>query len=559
MLTLDPYAARGCPLKVHHRFHPGLVRPVPAERPTQLGLVDGSGFRSAVGELISAGTPSVADLSELAHHPREVQEAACRQAMTEGIEVILSGLLPSDWDGHRSGRADLLVRDPAGGYLPGIIRPHRMLDPRRDDRPYEYSELSQLPLRVAGTGWRYRWNQRWSNTLGLAHLWRLLEVLEHQARSGPQGVVIGTDSFEPAGLRASWLDLTEPAVLAAPGQLDGIELSSEAAPTVSALDRYDHEFALRVELAELAAAAEPDDPPLLHPVVTYQCSQCDWWPLCRAQLDDDDLSLRISKSRLDAHEIGALREIGISTVRQLADSDLEELLAAVLPVAAHRPGAEDRLRLAHRRSGMLARGVALERTTSGPIEVPRAELEIDIDIETSSEDRVYLWGFLITAGGQPARYQEFSDFSDLDSPSERRLAVQALEWLRETVQGRDALIYHYSDYEVTRIGRLAVDGDAALRWVVDFAAEHFVDLFELVRQHFFGAEGLGLKVVATAGAGFAWRDASPGGLNSMRWFTEAVHGATPEARRIARQRVLDYNEDDVTATARLRDWLGAQA
>ena len=66
--------------------------------------------------------------------------------------------------------------------------------------------------------------------------------------------------------------------------------------------------------------------------------------------------------------------------------------------------------------------------------------------------------------------------------------------------------------------------------------------------------GLGLKLVA-AHAGFAWRDEDPGGLNSQRWFADAVHGADAAVRAAAEARVLAYNEDDVLATRHVRAWL----
>ena len=62
-------------------------------------------------------------------------------------------------------------------------------------------------------------------------------------------------------------------------------------------------------------------------------------------------------------------------------------------------------------------------------------------------------------------------------------------------------------------------------------------------------------MVATRAAGFRWRDESPGGLNSQAWFDEAVSGATADVRAAARQRVLEYNEDDVEATWHVRRWL----
>ncbi|MCB0912570.1 MAG: TM0106 family RecB-like putative nuclease [Propionibacteriaceae bacterium] len=553
MFTLDPYAARSCALKVHHAFHPGMVRPdVPLAQSRFPGSAE---FAASVYARILAGHASVADLRGLAGRPSEEQEQACLAALAEGTDVVIGGLLPRDWDGHRAGRPDLLIRDPAGGYVPGLVRHQRVVDVRRDDLPYTWSELGDLPHRRSGTGWRYRWHWRWANSLQLAHLWRLLGPIGQQSASGPWGVIVGNDEVAPGGPRATWLDLAEPAAPPAPAQVAPGSAGTDHVPPVSALDRYDHEFALRVDLAERAAAADPDDPPLLHPVVSYECNYCPWWSLCRDQLDDDDLSLRISKSPLDHHEISALRAAGVTTVGELARSDVDALLPGYLPRVAHRPGAEDRLRLAQRRSRLLAEGVQLERTTGGPIAVPSAPLEVDIDVETSRDDRVYLWGFWISDGNGGGRYQEFSSFTELDDAGERALARRAMVWLQELVADSDALVFHYSDYEVVRLQRLAAADDDLMQWAVHFADTHFVDLFQAVRQHFFGAGGLGLKVVASAGAGFHWRDDDPGGLNSMRWFEEAVHATTEQERARARTRVLEYNEDDVKATWQLRRWL----
>ena len=100
-------------------------------------------------------------------------------------------------------------------------------------------------------------------------------------------------------------------------------------------------------------------------------------------------------------------------------------------------------------------------------------------------------------------------------------------------------------------------GDPLLDWAAAYAEEQFVDLLEIVKTHYFGVAGLGLKLMA-AHAGFSWRDEDPGGLKSQVWFAEAVHAESPPARAAARQRVLEYNEDDVIATSQLRAWLRAQ-
>ena len=207
---------------------------------------------------------------------------------------------------------------------------------------------------------------------------------------------------------------------------------------------------------------------------------------------------------------------------------------------------------------MLRSGVAFDRETAGPIAVPGAQLEVDFDIESSAEGRVYLWGFLVhdtTAPGRPY-YRQFSAFDDLDAATETALAEAALGWLRGMADTALSLrVYHYSGYEPATVRALADRGGGPqLRWAAGFADEHFVDLYEVVKTHFFGVKGLGLKLIAQH-AGFRWRDDDPGGLNSQRWFAEAVHHPAAEVREQARTRVLEYNEDDVRATSELRAWL----
>nr|WP_269779643.1 TM0106 family RecB-like putative nuclease [Propioniciclava soli] len=355
----------------------------------------------------------------------------------------------------------------------------------------------------------------------------------------------------------TWLDLAARCV---PPSTRNVEVPAEE-PLISTLARYDDEHAYRVRLAE-AALASSGQTTLLTPIVSPECRGCVWQPHCQAQLDADDVSLRINKAPLDVHEVRTLRRLGITTVGELATADLPTLLEAYLPRVSHRTGGEERLRRAHRRAQMMDAGVELERTNDEPLDLPRHDLEIDIDIETSADDRVYLWGFWVddTAAGAGPRYVHFSTFEPLDDTGEAALAASAWRWLQELTQGRDAAVYHYSDYEVLRIARLAGRApDAALgAWVRELTAQRFVDLFAVVREHYLGANGLGLKVVASAVTGFAWRDEDPGGLNSQSWHADAVGHEDADVRALARVRVLEYNEDDVRATWHLRRWLRAQ-
>ena len=546
MPQLHSSAAGSCPLKTHNSYQPGLVAPAPPPRPQW--AADHRGFAAAVLAEVVDHNPGVVDLRRLTDLPLAEQEAACLAAMADQAPVIVGGRLPAA--DHRVGRPDLLVRTPSG-YVPGVVRSYRIFDSRGDDSQADLSRLVDLTDRQELPRIRFRWRYRWHLAMRLAHYHRMLESAGY-AGPAPLGLVVGDDPVDGLGQVAVWLDLTTPAVPLAGGQPSGPEEE-----VTSALARYDYEFGLRLEIAEAAAGLPPSPLPQVLPIRTRECETCTWWPLCQQRLDPDDLSLRISKSPLDRHEIAMLREAGVTTVTDLARADLDLLLPQYLPRVGHRKGAEDRVRLAQRRSLLLRDGVQLERIGTDPVDLPVASLEIDLDVETSAEEKVYLWGFWVSqpATGQ-SEYVEFSDFRPLDEDAEAALAVRALAWLRDRVAGTDALVYHYSGYERDQVERLArAHEDPVLAWAVEFSHQRFVDLFPVVRRHFFGTDGLGLKVVASLGAGFSWRDPDPGGRNSMAWFQQAVSGATAAERDSARIRVLEYNEDDVKATHRVRAWL----
>jgi predicted RecB family nuclease len=80
----------------------------------------------------------------------------------------------------------------------------------------------------------------------------------------------------------------------------------------------------------------------------------------------------------------------------------------------------------------------------------------------------------------------------------------------------------------------------------------------VVSETFLCPHGKGLKRVAPS-AGCAWHDPEAGGQNSMRWYRAAVglHGGEPDPSQ--RERLLEYNADDVAATQALREWMTSAA
>lgn len=549
-LLLDSYAARSCPVKTQNVHDPRWETPVVEDAAVGEWFSGGEDRRAAVLDRLVDLHPAAVDLRPLRGRPWQERQAATLAAVAAGAPLVLDATLPADREGHRRGRCELLVRE-RDGHLPVLIKNYLVRE-RSQRGGQQVSGLVAPWLSAARElpELDYRWQRREGAVVQLAHFLRMLQAAG-LAPSGPDqiGGVIGTD--DPTGI--TWIDLAAPV-------LRTFSRSSEAGWRMrSPLQRHDHEHRFRVAVAERAhELGRPGVHPMVQPIRVGECETCVWWQICEPQLGADDISLRIDRAPLDVREISVLRSRGIRTTADLAGMDLEAFLPGYLPEVTHRAGSERRLRLAQRRARLVAEGVELERLDTGTVVVPQAQIEIDFDIETSADGRVYLWGFLVNdmvRGG--SEYREFSAFGDLDAAGELALARRAMGWLLSmTDTGRSVRVYHYSDFETVKIAQLAeASGDPLLARVSVWAREHWTDLYQIVRDNLFGLNGLGLKVVASAGAGFRWRDEDPGGLNSQSWFDDAVHAPTAEDREMARVRVLEYNEDDVRATEALRRWL----
>ena len=584
-ILLDAYAARSCPVKTHNAFDPTVAIPVVEAGGRLTELFDGaSEFEAVVLEqLITQCRGRVVDLRLLAAEPPAERTQACVTAMASGAAVIIAGLLPVDGPGHRVGRPDLLVRgadSPTGtpAYHPAVVKWHKIIErarPRAEDlsgvdggRPPSsghaepaavcYSTLADPAPAAAQVlpGHSLRLGSRAADFLQLAHYHRMLQACGFAATPA-RGAVIGTDGLWPTPVLA-WADLDRPSVRTfSRSHPDGWRLRS-------LLERYDFEQAFRVAIAEVARRQtgdpEIDPPPLVRPIVNRECGRCHWWEHCRPQLDPDDVSLRIDKGALDSREIVTLRRHGIATITDLAGVDLDELLTWYLPEVTHRSGAEMRIRTAARRARMLLDGRWFDRETSGPIEVPAADVEIDFDIETAADGRVYLWGFLVQPAGGPGVYHEFSRFADLDDdgrggagPGGVRLAAQRGRGRRT---GGGLPLQRLRGGQDPGAGRprgrpAAGLGGRVRRGAVRRPAGDRQDPLLRGGRARAEADGPARRVLAggtTIPAGSTPRSGSP-------------RRCTPRpepARAAARQRVLDYNEDDVLATAQLRAWLRAQ-
>jgi predicted RecB family nuclease len=376
--------------------------------------------------------------------------------------------------------------------------------------------------------------------LRLAHLHRLLDA----AGWGPSAV-------SPHAAWGGVVGLDADAVI-------WFDLAAEHWPGGrSTLDEYDVRLADRTAVA---LAAVTGAPALARPSRVTECRRCPWWPTCEAELTaEQDVSLVVR-----GETAVALRDAGVGTVAELAALDRRSALLPGVPL-------DDAVVLARAWQSGLS---VVRRVPAVP--VPRADVEIDVDMESFGESGAYLWGALLRhpggrqPGDAPDGYRAFATWEPLPTVDEARSFAEFWAWFtgvrrHARATGRTFAAYCYNAQAENRwlLGsaqRFAgLPGVPALAEVEEFVADPcWVDLFALVSDWFLCAHGKGLKRIAPA-AGFAWHDPEAGGENSMRWYRDAVgmDGAPPDAAQ--RRRLLEYNADDVMATATVRDWMTSAA
>jgi predicted RecB family nuclease len=457
-----------------------------------------------------------------------------RARLTEELVVAGAGLigdavLPLDRAGRR-GSAELLVRVP-GGYLPVIVVRHRITDPGTGALTAPLSTPFPVLARP-DTERKVRSQPR--DLLRLAHLLRMLQSAGWAPEDAGMGGVIGLDADVVV-----WHDLRA-------GHWPGER---------STLAEYDERFADRAAVA-LAAATEAE--PLAQPSRILECRRCPWWPTCEAVLEERrDVSLVVRGDTATA-----LKEIGVDTVDGLAALD-----PAHEPVPMPGMPFADAVALARAR----LRGLAVVRRVP-QVPVLRADVEVDVDMESFGESGAYMWGVELSypggvcPGDEPEGYRAFATWQPVPTPDEGRSFGEFWTWLSgvraaAAASGRTFAAYCYNEQAENRwllssAQRFAgMPGVPPVAEVQEFiAADSWVDLFAVVNEWFLCAQGKGLKKIAPV-AGFTWRDPEAGGENSMRWYRDAVgmDGAEPDAAQ--RERLIGYNTDDVLATKALREWM----
>ncbi len=178
--------------------------------------------------------------------------------------------------------------------------------------------------------------------------------------------------------------------------------------------------------------------------------------------------------------------------------------------------------------------------------LPTTEIELYFDIEAEPELQIdYLLGVVLV--DRVENTAQFYSFLAEHPEEEGAVWQQFVDFI---TLYPDAPIFHYSEYEVDTIKRLAKLYDTP-QIKTQLLLSRLVDLHQWVRESIvFPVENYSLKSLANW-LGFSWREAEGSGDQSVCWYDRWL---TTQDRSWL-DAILRYNEDDCLATLYLKNWL----
>lgn len=525
----------GCAQEKVNNHDPRLasVPKLPVPDDVRQRMDDGLAFESTVFERLSAlhGLTNLRDTTDV--------EAATLQAMAQGARLLIGPQLPVV--DHMAARPDVLIRhgetpgpDGRWKYLPVDVKHSKPLESgsrpcARPVSPLEAPWLDKASVRDIGKG-----TPKEDHGLQLAHYWLVLKALGHAPAVSALGGTINPD------IGVVWWPLDEGA--------DSLLALHQA--------RWQERWAA---VNAVRDGATPTTRPFQH----GNCKSCRWREHCGAILErEQHVSLL---DQVGEATVLSLAKAGIHTIPDLAALDLFGTASTSLRFGAKVIRAADaaRVMMSGARMPFLTRG-------KPPLAIPRADVEIDFDIE--NDDIVYLYGCHVSQRMSESAWSdgEFLSFHSFDRSDlvsvEGQLLARFWTWLHETVasvqaDGQSVAVYCYAGgfAEIARMQEAAVRcaGVEGVPTSDQVAAlprnDWWVDIHEIAKSLHWPVRNTKLKTLAPL-AGFSWTTKDADGAQSMGWYRIAADPDHPE-REAHAAKLLRYNADDVMATKVLRQFL----
>jgi predicted RecB family nuclease len=274
------------------------------------------------------------------------------------------------------------------------------------------------------------------------------------------------------------------------------------------------------------------------PFLKSSCKRTPWYSLCLEGAQEcSDVSLIHRLSQSDQRQ---LYNLGIKTVQDMANINLDDLRASL------EDWPFDKLVRFQNQAKVLISGQPMILRKS---EFPEVRHEIYFDIESDpTRDIDYLLGVLIK--DTKTETTEYKSFMAKEKSEEKQMWQNFLDFL---VTLEDFIIYHYAYYETQVFQRMVLRYGAPQQLINKFN-ENTIDLHGrfidavILPLYFYT-----LKDIAHF-LGYTWDDPHAGGAESVVWYNEWLKTQDQAILK----KLLRYNEDDVRATALVKEWLTKQ-
>ena len=269
------------------------------------------------------------------------------------------------------------------------------------------------------------------------------------------------------------------------------------------------------------------------PFLKGGCKRSPWYSICLEDTEGcQDISLI---HRIKQGEQKRLYDQGIRTVKDMADIDIDELRSNL------SDWPYDKLvRFQNQAKTLLSNEPVILKKT----EFPEVETEIYFDAEGDPTNGIdYMFGVLTRKDGK----EGYKYFWAKDKDDEERMWKEFLDFL---IPLESFVIYHYAPYEIQVFNKM-VKKYGAPEEVISKFKDNTIDLYT------YAVEGAvlplyfyGLKDVAGF-LGYQWQAKDAGGAESVVWYNEWLKTGDKKIK----EKIVKYNEDDVRATALVKDWL----
>jgi len=269
-----------------------------------------------------------------------------------------------------------------------------------------------------------------------------------------------------------------------------------------------------------------------------RCGLCHWQTHCYT----------IAQSQKHLSLVPGVTPTRYASLQALGVNSLE-LLAAASPVSMGEIIGLEVANQLKQQAQSIIENRAFLKINSKPVDinsVPTAAIELYFDIEAEPEQNLdYLLGVLLV--DRVHLTEKFYPFLAKVPEDEPVIWQNFLEFVRSYP---DAPIFHFSEYEVETIKRLAHLYQTP-RQEIEPIISRCVDLHHRVVQSVtFPVESYSLKALGNW-IGFQWRDQGVGGDQCVCWYDQWLKTQDPSFLAA----ILRYNEDDCWATFYLKNWL----